>query len=87
MIKPQHEYLSWFGYKDSLPCPTSTPRVSNSRVSFTSQQAPLTGGENRTRRLYKFTDTKLNVEFFIKGTTTPDSSFTRVQQLPLHFVF
>ena len=35
----------------------------------------------------RFTETKLNVEFFTKGTTTPDSSFTRVQQLPLHFVF
>ena len=51
------------------------------------QQAPLSGGENLTRRLYTFTDTKLDVEFFTKGTTTPDSSFTRVQQLPLHFVF
>ena len=51
------------------------------------QQAPLSGGENLTRRLYTFTDTKLNVEFFTKGTTTPVSSFTRVQQLPLHFVF
>ena len=51
------------------------------------QQAPLSGGENLTRRLYKFTDTKLDVEFFTKGTTTPVSSFTRVQQLPLHLVF
>ena len=51
------------------------------------QQAPLSGGENLTRRLYKFTDTKLDVEFFSKGTTTPVSSFTRVQQLPLHLVF
>ena len=51
------------------------------------QQAPLSGGENLTRRLYKFTVTKLDVEFFTKGTTTPVSSFTRVQQLPLHLVF
>jgi hypothetical protein len=36
---------------------------------------------------YTFTDTKLDVEFFTKGTTTPVSSFTRVQQLPTHYVF
>ena len=74
MIKLQDKYLSWFGYKDSFSCRTSTPRVSNSRFSFTSQQAPFTGGENLTRRLYTFTDTKLDVEFFYKGTTTPVSS-------------
>ena len=51
------------------------------------QQAPLSGGENLTRRLHKFNDTKLDVEFFSKGTTTPVSFFTRVQQLPLHLVF
>ena len=70
-IKPQHEYLSWFGYKDSFSLPYSTPRVSNSRVSITSQQAPFTGGENLTRRLHKITDTKLDVELFYNGTTTP----------------
>jgi hypothetical protein len=86
-IKPQHEYLSWFGYKDSFSLPYVNARVSNSRVSFTTQQAPFTDGENLTRRLYTFTDTKLDVEFFYKGTTTPVSSFTRVQQLPSHFVF
>ena len=36
---------------------------------------------------YTFTDTKLDVEFFTKGITTPVSSFTRVQQLPTHYVF
>ena len=73
--------------RNLFPCPTSTPRVSNSRVSFTSQQAPFTGGENLTRRLCTFTDTKQDVEFFYKGTTTPVSYFTRVQQLPKYFVF
>ena len=44
-IKPQHDSLSWFGYKDlTCPCPTSTPRVSNSRVSSTINKL-LLGGE------------------------------------------
>ena len=47
------------------------------------QQAPLSGRENLTHRLHTISDTKLDVEFFHKGTTTPDSSFTRVQQLPI----
>ena len=45
------------------------------------------GWENRTTLLTLFSDTKLDVEFFYKGTTTPVSSFTRVQQLPSHYVF
>ena len=69
----------------------SLPYVHASSIQLESfkhyQQAPLSGGENLTRRLYKFTDTKLDAEFFVKGTTTPVSSFTRVQQLPLHLVF
>ena len=47
----------------------------------------LQGCNHSHRRLYNISDTKLDVEFFYKGTTTPDSSFTRVQQLPSHYVF
>ena len=53
---------------------------------FTRSTTSLLGGENLTIVAYTFTDTKLDVEFFTKGTTTPDSSFTRVQPLPLCFV-
>ena len=47
----------------------------------------LSPAEKTLHVAYTFTDTKLDVEFFTKGTTTPVSSFTRVQLLPIHFVF
>ena len=47
----------------------------------------LSPAEKTLHVAYTITDTKLDVEFFYKGTTTPVSSFTRVQQLPTHFVF
>ena len=38
---------------------------------FTRSTTSLLGGENLTIVAYTFTDTKLDVEFFYKGTTTP----------------
>ena len=52
------------------------PRVSNSRVISTNQQAPFTGGENLYNVAYTFTDTKLDVDFFYTGTTTPIVAYT-----------
>lgn len=66
-----------------FPCPTPRPEYPTRELSCSSQQAPLTDGENLTRRLHTISDTKLDVQFFQKGTTTPDSSFTRVQQFPI----
>ena len=87
-IKPQHDSLSWFGYKDlTCPCPTSTPRVSNSRVSSTINKL-LYPAEKILHVAYYFTDTKLNVEFFTKGTTTPVLVLSQgYNNSLLHFVF
>ena len=82
-IKPQHDVYRGSATRTLFPCPTPRTEYPTRELLCTTQQAPLSGGEKPYTSLTPISDTKLNVEFFYKGTTTPDSSFTRVQQLPL----